>query len=217
MPPGYFCGPFGLPFLGNLAQIASSDLTAFLLQTARKYGPVSKFWFGSRPWVLIADAELVRKHANASAVRHPALPSFMHVMTGENREVDQAGLFVTEGEMWRRGRRAFEASIIHPTSLAAHVPAMARCLDRFLPTLERHAASGSAWEARDALAKLILGMVGEIAYGIDFGLSGGGEPTSELGAALADGCRDTFETMMMENATAYLPLQARTGGTGAGD
>ncbi|KAG2495759.1 hypothetical protein HYH03_006008 [Edaphochlamys debaryana] len=187
------------------------DLTAFLRHCTTSYGTVCKFWFGTRPWVLISDPELVRKLANRWAARPPDFPEFMHVMTGENRAIDQVGIIAAEGEGWRKARRVFEASIIHPDSLAAHVPAIAASLDRFMPLLDRHAASGEPLEIGSRLQDLFLGMTGQIGYGVDFGLarhdgSGEGGPPAS-GAALVEAARDTLATMRMENATAYLPLQ----------
>ncbi|KAG2434476.1 hypothetical protein HYH02_012305 [Chlamydomonas schloesseri] len=222
-----FPGPFGLPFLGNLPQIAAMDTTAFLTSSAVKYGPVCKVWFGTRPWVLINDPELVRRHAFRWAARPGDFASFLHVMTGENRAIDRAGVVLAEGEAWRRTRRVFEASIIHPASLAAHVPAMRRCLERFGRRLERHALSGEPLDMAAALGDLMLAAMGQIAYGVDFGCedgagaskdnsssiggagaaAGGGDGSSTVVSELVAAIRDVFETMQMDNATAYLPLQ----------
>ncbi|KXZ54778.1 hypothetical protein GPECTOR_4g848 [Gonium pectorale] len=53
-------GPFGLPFLGNLPSLASGDATEFLNRCIAKYGNVTKIWFGTRPWVVVAEPSLVR-------------------------------------------------------------------------------------------------------------------------------------------------------------
>ncbi|GFR45349.1 hypothetical protein Agub_g6718, partial [Astrephomene gubernaculifera] len=224
-----FPGPFGLPFLGNLPEIASMDMTAYLQHVARKYGPVCKIWVGSRPWVVISDPDLVRKLAYQCTARPSDGSSYLHVMTGEIRDIDQAGILMVKGEAWRRARRVFEASIVHPASLASHLPSVSRCLARFLPLLERHAAGAAGggrsdpWDACGQLGNLMLAMVGEIAYGVDFGALPADEtpngytnrsnsitdsfPSSSAGSALASACKATFDTMRLENASAYLPLQ----------
>ncbi|KAG2426046.1 hypothetical protein HXX76_013236 [Chlamydomonas incerta] len=188
------------------------DTTAFLTSSAVKYGPVCKVWFGTRPWVLVNDPELVRRHAFRLVTRPDDFASFIHVMTGENRDIDRAGVVLATGEAWRRTRRVFEASIIHPASLAAHVPPMLRCLDRFGARLQRHAGSGAPLDVAAALGDLMLGAMGRVAYGVDFGCedgdSGGGADSSGgVVRELVCAVRDVFETMRMENATAYLPLQ----------
>ncbi|PNH10042.1 Thromboxane-A synthase, partial [Tetrabaena socialis] len=209
LPPNA-AGPFGLPFLGNLPQIIAMDTTAFLTWAARKYGPVCTVWFGTRPWIVISDVELVRKFSYKSAARPAQMGTFMHVMTGENRDIDQAGIVVVEGEAWRNTRRVFETSIILPSSLEAHLPAIARCLSRFHAVLERHESSGEPLEACQELGNLSLAMTGEIAYGyvgcrtwhvVDFAADGG------VAAELVEACRDSFDTLQIENATDYLALQ----------
>ncbi|PNW78997.1 hypothetical protein CHLRE_09g397105v5 [Chlamydomonas reinhardtii] len=206
-----FPGPFGLPFLGNLPQIAAMDTTAFLTSSAVKYGPVCKVWFGTRPWVLINDPELIRRHSFRWPARPANFASYFHVMTGENRAIDRAGVVLAEGEAWRRTRRVFEASIIHPASLAAHVPAMLRCLGRFTARLDRHAGSAQPLDVAAALGDLMLAAMGQIAYGVDFGCEEGADSSasnsSGVAGELVAALRDLFETMRMENATAYLPLQ----------
>ncbi|PNG99764.1 Cytochrome P450 3A31, partial [Tetrabaena socialis] len=75
------------------------------------------------------------------------MSEYGHALVGHNREVDQASVFVAAGEVWRRGRRVFETSVIHPASLAGHMPAISRCVDRFVARLERLAAQAQAEDA----------------------------------------------------------------------
>ncbi|EFJ44068.1 hypothetical protein VOLCADRAFT_106583 [Volvox carteri f. nagariensis] len=210
----YRAGPLGWPFVGNLPQIVAMDVTKYLSYTAKKYGPICKIWFGTRPWLLISDPVLAR------------------------------------GETWRRGRRAFEASIIHPARLNAHLPAVRRCLARFIPSLERYASSGQPLNALSALGDLMLAITGELAYGVDFEVdfnlletkaafqpdkeqgrpqqsqhqaayyrkqgppSGGAGAGAGAGARMAYFCRDVFRTFRLQDASIYLPLQGSTPRTG---
>ncbi|KAG2434459.1 hypothetical protein HYH02_012289 [Chlamydomonas schloesseri] len=191
-------GPPGLPLLGHLLAFATGDATDFTVQSVKKYGNVVAIWFGNRAWITIADPALIRKLGFKLINRPQRMTDFGHVLVGHNADVDNAGAFVASGEVWRRGRRAFEASIIHPASLAAHLPAINRCANRFVARLARRAAAASAAAAANGSTAIngkaggstafdpakgvpgaveilteagnyTMASVGEVAYGIDFG------------------------------------------------
>ncbi|PNW79014.1 hypothetical protein CHLRE_09g397734v5 [Chlamydomonas reinhardtii] len=144
-------GPPGLPLLGHLLNFATGDATDFTVEAVKKYGNVVAIWFGNRAWITIADPALIRKLGFKFLNRPARMTDFGHVLVGHNAEVDNAGAFVASGEVWRRGRRAFEASIIHPASLAAHLPAINRCANRFVARLARRAAAAAAAAADASL------------------------------------------------------------------
>ncbi|GIL42470.1 hypothetical protein Vafri_431 [Volvox africanus] len=224
-------GPVGLPFLGNLPQIIAMDTTQYLSYVAQKYGRVCKVWFGTRPWLVVSDPDLVRKMASQSVARPLDLTTFLDVLTGQNRHIELASAFFAHGESWRRGRRAFETAIVHPSSLNAHLPAIRRCLARFIPSLERYVVSGKPLDAQKALGDLMLAITGELAYGVDFEVDFNADygargqqlgqhdlkthsvtlnpaaVAAGLGATLAHHCRETFETFKLENASLYVGLQ----------
>jgi hypothetical protein len=52
-----------------------------------------------------------------------------------------------------------------PGSLSGHLPAIRHCLGRFVPSLERYAASGQPVDIHKALGDLMLAITGELAYG----------------------------------------------------
>ncbi|GLC35258.1 hypothetical protein PLESTB_000583900 [Pleodorina starrii] len=223
----HFPGPVGLPFFGNLPQIAAMDTTRYLSYVSQKYGPVCKVWFGTRPWLVISDPDLVRKLSAQCTARAKELTSYLSVLTGEVREIEAASAFYAHGETWRRGRRAFEASIVHPTRLAGHLPVIRRVLGRFVPSLARYttasATSGQPpLDAQKAVGDLMLAITGELAYGVDFevdfeaeGAPQGGCPEDaskqaaggRVGAHLARISREVFTVIQLENASAYLALQ----------
>ncbi|KAG2426030.1 hypothetical protein HXX76_013221 [Chlamydomonas incerta] len=201
-------GPPGWPLIGHLLAFATGDATDFTVEAVKKYGNVVAIWFGNRAWITIADPALIRKLGFKFINRPDRMTDFGHMLVGHNADVDNAGAFVASGEVWRRGRRAFEASIIHPSSLAAHLPAINRCANRFVARLARRAAAaaaaanGAAAEAPGAAAaaagkgpagaleilteagNYTMAAVGEVAYGIDFGTLEDDAPAA-YGAAAA--------------------------------
>ncbi|KAG2426043.1 hypothetical protein HXX76_013233 [Chlamydomonas incerta] len=221
-----FPGPPPLPFLGNLLAIASRDLTAYLAECRDAYGGVFKIWFGNQPWVCVADPELIRRVAYRVLSRPFSPADAIHLLTGEQYEVDANTLvFMKNGPAWRLARRAFESSIIHPQSLAGHLPAVWRCVRRYTPRLERYAATGEPLELSGDLADLTLAVVGEAAYGVDFrttgteeeeegggaaaaaAAAGSGSGSSAPGPALVRAVRQCFDCLDVNKATVYGPLK----------
>ncbi|KAG2426048.1 hypothetical protein HXX76_013238 [Chlamydomonas incerta] len=205
-----------------------------------KYGRVYKIWFGVNPWIVISDPALLRKLAHRCVGKPASMSEYGHVLTGANYEIEQANAFVASGAVWRRGRRVFEASVIHPASLAAHLPAINRCANRFVARLAQRAAapagqSGGANGGTDggggggaeefdffaAVGGYTMAVVGEVAYGVDFGTMGedsgsgseaagpaaDGAAVSSIGQQLQDAAMTSFRCLQVENATKYLPLR----------
>jgi len=54
-------GPPYRPLLGNLPEFITIGSHTFFDQCKETYGPVFKVWFGARPWVVVADADLGRR------------------------------------------------------------------------------------------------------------------------------------------------------------
>ena len=54
-------GPLAPPFVGNLPAIASMGIHRYAAETSRRYGPVAVAFNGTRPWVIISDADLGRR------------------------------------------------------------------------------------------------------------------------------------------------------------
>eukprot|EP00198_Chlamydomonas_reinhardtii_P005372 XP_001694708.1 cytochrome P450, CYP711 clan [Chlamydomonas reinhardtii] len=206
-----FPGPAPLPFLGNLVSVATRDLTAYLADCRQAYGGI---WLGNQPWVCVADPDLIRRVAYRVLSRPFSHTDSIHLLAGEQWEVDCNTLvFLKNGPTWRLARRAFESSIIHPQSLAGHLPAVWRCVRRYTPRLERHAATGEPLDLSSDLADLTLAVVGEAAYGVDFRTTDeqqdGGRPAdpSAPGPALVAAVRECFDCLDVNKTTMYGPLK----------
>ncbi|KAG2434472.1 hypothetical protein HYH02_012301 [Chlamydomonas schloesseri] len=236
-PLRQFPGPAPLPFLGNLVSIATRDLTAYLSDCRTAYGGVFKIWFGNQPWVCVADPDLIRRVAYRVLSRPFSPTDAIHLLTGEQWEVDCSTLvFMKNGPTWRLARRAFESSIIHPQSLAGHLPAVWRCIRRYTSRLERYAATGEPLKLDTDLADLTLAVVGEAAYGVDFRTtgdsseqggcssteqqrqqqqqpaggpcsSGSGSGSGSPGAELVAAVRECFDCLDVNKSTLYAPLK----------
>ncbi|KAG2448518.1 hypothetical protein HYH02_006409 [Chlamydomonas schloesseri] len=205
------------------------DLTAFMQDVAATHGPVTKacMWVGARPWVLVSDPVVARKMAYRSAARPLSAASFQHALVGEPRQVDSEAIFWVRGPAWRAARNAFEASILRSDRLAAHMPAVRRCTERFMARLAPYADGGTAVDMKEQYGVVALAVAGEIAYGVSFWpedlgdaqqLRGGGltagtaascaaSSAAAAGAALMRACHECMECFELSHVSAYVLLQ----------
>eukprot|EP00198_Chlamydomonas_reinhardtii_P008856 XP_001698193.1 cytochrome P450, CYP711 clan [Chlamydomonas reinhardtii] len=219
-------GPFALPFLGHLPAISARDLVHFCHDVARQYGPV---WVAARPWIVVSDPVAARKIAYRSLARPSTVASFTHALVGEPRQVDDESIFWNRGPAWKASRRAFETSVLRPDRLAAHMPAVRRCTERFLARLAPYADGSTAVDMKDEYGVIALAITGEVAYGVSFWPSdedaallaaptgGSGAATSSSSSssssskspssALVRACHECMACFELPLATMYLPLQ----------
>src|SRR5689334_1064305 len=59
LPPG----PLPLPLVGNILLLRAKDKhwDTIIKETCKRYGPVSTFWFGTTPTVIVSDIDLGRE------------------------------------------------------------------------------------------------------------------------------------------------------------
>ncbi|PNW71295.1 hypothetical protein CHLRE_16g648200v5 [Chlamydomonas reinhardtii] len=222
-------GPFALPFLGHLPAISARDLVHFCHDVARQYGPVAQVWVAARPWIVVSDPVAARKIAYRSLARPSTVASFTHALVGEPRQVDDESIFWNRGPAWKASRRAFETSVLRPDRLAAHMPAVRRCTERFLARLAPYADGSTAVDMKDEYGVIALAITGEVAYGVSFWPSdedaallaaptgGSGAATSSSSSssssskspssALVRACHECMACFELPLATMYLPLQ----------
>ncbi|KAG2451987.1 hypothetical protein HYH02_003758 [Chlamydomonas schloesseri] len=207
-------GPWPLPFLGHLPAITARDLVMYCNDVARQYGPVAQVWVAARPWIVVSDPAAARKISYRSLARPPTVASFSHALVGEPFAVDEESIFWNRGAAWKASRRAFEASILRPDRLAAHMPAVRRCTERFLARLAQYADGSTAVDMKGEYGVVALAVTGEVAYGVSFWPedveqdgNSGAPPSSSANAALMRACHECMACFEIPKATVYLPMQ----------
>ncbi|KAG2434479.1 hypothetical protein HYH02_012308 [Chlamydomonas schloesseri] len=186
-------GPLGWPFLGSIPEFSLHGYE-YVLSLAAKYGSVHVAWLGVEPLIVMCDPALIKKYAYKCVSKPESMSDFGHVLTGFNYDVDKASAFVASGDVWRRGRRVFEASVINGVSLASHLPAINRCANRFVARLAQRAAAPAArpapgkagatnggdsdggrtlgeegFDMFSIVGGYTMAVTGEVAYGVNFG------------------------------------------------
>ena len=136
VPIGALPGPRGLPLIGDLHRIQRSAFHQTLEAGARRWGPVYRFRFGRRPMAVVSDAALANAvlKARPDDFRRSSQLERVSVMG-----VGTGGVFMAEGERWRRQRPVITQSL-DTGHLRQFFPTLLKVTER----LERR------WRAPDA-------------------------------------------------------------------
>lgn len=161
--PAQLPGPRGLPLFGNLLQIRRSAFHQTLEEGARRWGPLYRFRFGRRAMAVVADAGL------ANAVLKARPDEFRRSSQLERVSVlgvSTHGVFMAEGERWRRQRPVVVQSLD-----TGHLRQFFPTLLKVLARLERRwQAVGDAPGGRDVQADLMrftVDVTASLAFGQD--------------------------------------------------
>lgn len=163
-------GPPPYPIVGHIPLMAKYGPDVFTT-FAKLYGPIFRFHLGRQPLVIIADAELCRevgirkfKYLPNRSIPSPISASPLH----------QKGLFFTRDSRWSTMRNTI-ISMYQPSHLASLVPTMQSLIESATQNLKFHPdkedENGKDLNFSDFSLRLATDIIGQAAFGINFGLS----------------------------------------------
>lgn len=158
---GDLSGPRGLPMLGNLLQLRRGQAHQTVEEWSQRYGPYFKFKLGDRRFLGVGDHEAlaaVLRDRPEGFRRSTRLASVM-------AEIGmQPGVFISNGEAWRRQRRLVMPAF-DPAHVKAYFPALLNVTQR-LHRRWRIAAAAGAWiDLRSDLMRYTVDGVAGLAFG----------------------------------------------------
>ncbi|CDY21501.1 hypothetical protein Bca4012_002906 [Brassica carinata] len=157
-------GPTAMPLVGHLPMLAKygPDLFSVL---AKHYGPIFRFQMGRQPLIVVAEAELCRevgikkfKDIPNRSIPSPISASPLH----------QKGLFFTRDKRWSKMRNTI-LSLYQPSHLTSLIPTMQNFITRATHNLD---SEPEDVVISNLFLKLTTDIIGQAAFGVDFGLSG---------------------------------------------
>ncbi|CAD6230160.1 unnamed protein product [Miscanthus lutarioriparius] len=157
-------GPVPLPFIGHLHLLAKHGLDVFTV-LAKKHGPIFRFHMGRQPLIIVADAELCKE---VGIKKFKSMPNRSLPSPVANSPIHRKGLFATRDSRWSAMRNVI-VSIYQPSHLAGLIPTMESCVERAATT---NLDDGEEVVFSKLALSLTTDVIGQAAFGADFGLSG---------------------------------------------
>ena len=156
-------GPRGIPIFGNLLQVDRSCMHRTVEAWAAEYGPYFRFRIGDRRFVAVGDhaalAALLRDRPEG--VRRGAKLAAIW------KELGLAdGVFIAEGEAWRRQRRMVMAGF-DPAHVRDYTPSLLAVTERLRRRWARAAARGEAIDLQPELMRFTVDAIAGLAFGAD--------------------------------------------------
>ncbi len=156
-------GPRGIPVFGNLLQVDRSCIHRSVEAWAAEYGPYFRFRIGDRRFVAVGDhaalAALLRDRPDG--VRRGAKLAAIWKELGL-----EDGVFIAEGEAWRRQRRMVMAGF-DPTHVRDYMPSLLTVTERLRRRWAGAAARGEAIDLQPDLMRFTVDAIAGLAFGAD--------------------------------------------------
>jgi cytochrome P450/nitrite reductase/ring-hydroxylating ferredoxin subunit len=156
-------GPRGLPLIGNLHQIQRTAFHLSLEGWAEQYGPLYAFRFGRRPMAVVSDMDL------ANAVLKARPEDFRRSSQLEQVSilgVSTRGIFMAEGERWRRQRPVIVQSL-DTGHLRQFFPTLAKVTERLRRRWQADGADAGGRDVQVDLMRFTVDVTASLAFGQD--------------------------------------------------
>ncbi|MGF6935971.1 cytochrome P450/nitrite reductase/ring-hydroxylating ferredoxin subunit [Paraburkholderia sp. UCT70] len=155
-------GPKGLPILGNLLQLHPTRLHLTLEEWCRDFGPIYTYRLMHRPFVAIADPNLI----NQILRDRPRTYRRWDAIENVSRELGMNGVFSAEGEAWRR-QRQLVAQALDPAHLRTFFPTLCKVTERLRRRLDKAAREQRSVDIQKDLMRYTVDVTTNLTLGYD--------------------------------------------------
>ncbi|MGM9482213.1 cytochrome P450 [Roseateles sp. NT4] len=156
-------GPRGVPVFGNLLQMDSTRVHQQVEAWCEEFGPIFKLTLGKRRIVVVGD------HALISTVLRDRPDGFQRSNRLQDISAEMgmsSGLFISNGEVWKRQRRMVMAGF-DPVHVKRYHPFLQRVAERLIGRWQRAASDGRRIELQADLMRFTVDAVAGLAFGED--------------------------------------------------
>lgn len=154
-------GPRGWPLVGNYLQLKPDKVHLIFEAWAREFGPLFKIRLGPKPLVCVADAAMIRQilHERPDHYRRRNIEAIAS-------EMGVRGVFMSEGEDWRRQRRIW-IKALNAHQVKPFVGELTEVTRRLHRRWLADAEAGSAVDVQAELMRYTVDVVTRFAFGYD--------------------------------------------------
>ncbi len=155
-------GPSGIPLVGNLHQIRFDRLHVILEDWADRFGPLYGLRLGPHRSLVLSDCDEIQRllAERPDGFRRPRNTEAVAA------EMKLKGVFVVEGDEWRRHRRIV-IDALNRASVENFFPKLAATVARLQRRWERAADSGERVDLCRDLMRFTVDVTTQLAFGID--------------------------------------------------
>jgi cytochrome P450 len=155
-------GPRGLPLVGHLFQLKTTQLHTILEHWADTYGPLYTFRLGRKPVVALAEPGLIQEILRHRPETFRRLGAIARVL----EDVGGNGLFAAEGAPWRRQRRVVTQALSTP-QLRQFFPTLSAVTAQLHTRWDRAARAGEVVDMPPDLLRYTVEVITRLTFGDD--------------------------------------------------
>jgi len=155
-------GPSGIPYFGNLLQLAPERVHLQLEGWAERYGTPYRLRLIGRNLLVIADPAVISQVLRARPWTFRRARPVQSVF----REMGIAGVFSAEGETWERQRRLVMRAF-DPAQLKRYFPSLVTVTERLRRRWEKAAARAETLDIQAELMRYTVDVTAGLAFGAD--------------------------------------------------
>ncbi|NRO99496.1 cytochrome P450 [Paraburkholderia sp. NMBU_R16] len=155
-------GPKGLPWVGSLFHLAPKKLHLTLEAWCSEFGPMYAYKVMNRPFVVIAEAQLVGQILRRRPDHYRRWSAFELIMT----EIGTNGVFSAEGDAWRR-QRPLVAKALGASCLRGFFPSLHEILARLHGRWRNAALRNVPVDIQNDLMRYTVDVTASLAFSYD--------------------------------------------------
>lgn len=155
-------GPDGFPLVGNYFQVSLKQLHIDLENWADQYGPIYRISLGPSDIAVISDKQAILRVLQ----QRPQTFRRDHRLEEIATELQLKGVFVAEGNDWKRQRRIVIAALTR-AKLSKFFPDLTTIVERLMLRWERAATHSQPINIGDDLIRFTVDVTMQIAFGVE--------------------------------------------------
>ena len=155
-------GPDGSLILGNLKEFRSGEMHEVLSNWNKDYGPMFRLRLANQKAIVLSEPEIVRKILRDRPEHFRRISKMQPLF----KELSSNGLFVAEGEQWKRFRK-LSTPAFNPDHLRTFFPTLKELTNRMKQRWHQHAESQKVFDFKDEAMRYSVDVLTSLAFGQD--------------------------------------------------